>query len=42
MHTSASSGGPPAVLYVGVYQKRPLIGDLHLGDVTVSSGSFYS
>ena len=32
-----ASPGPPAALHVAVYQKRPLVGDLHLGDVAVSA-----
>ena len=31
--------GPPQVLYIGVYQKRPMIGDAHLGDIEVSLSS---
>lgn len=27
--------GPPSILYIGVYQKRPMIGDAHLGDIEV-------
>ena len=35
-NTNTSKQGPPDLLYVGIYQKRPLLlGDVHLGDVEV-------
>mmetsp|Transcript_7687 Transcript_7687/g.14007 ORF Transcript_7687/g.14007 Transcript_7687/m.14007 type:complete len:145 (-) Transcript_7687:66-500(-) len=33
--TVAFTKGPPQMIYVGVYQKRPMVGDAHLGDLEV-------